>query len=263
MAFTHSPPPPRRCDHQPIQLSPKSRRRHRRRAKKQQPNQDKTNTTVCAHKPPNKRSPSTSNSTIEDPYTHQDKWTTAPLPRLSQLDQHSDGAKGTKKQKGQEQLRQISTTSICDDIKLKPTSKTRPKSSKCQDQNFQPTKHTNHNIDENGLYHLLEIAVQNHIENQLSRRHTGHKPYRRFSRRPSNTEIHILNRHKCHSFCMILNYVQQYIDLALDTKNDHSAPKMTNRLRYNTPGGAESREDSDKFSPPALTSCQHPIVLWY
>ena len=31
---------------------------------------------------------------------------------------------------------------------------------------------------------------------------------------------------------------------------------MTNRLRYNTPGGAESREDSENFSPPALTS--HP-----
>ena len=51
---------------------------------------------------------------------------------------------------------------------------------------------------------------------------------------------------------MIQNYVQQYIDFALDTKNDHSTPKMTNRLRYNTPGGAESREDSEKFSPPAL-----------
>jgi hypothetical protein len=66
----------------------------------------------------------------------------------------------------------------------------------------------------------------------------------------------MLNRHKRQYFCMIQNYVQQYIDLALDTKNDHSAPKMTNRLRYNTPGGAESREDSEKFSPPALTS--HP-----
>jgi hypothetical protein len=102
----------------------------------------------------------------------------------------------------------------------------------------------------------LEIAVQNHIETQLSRRHTGHKPYRRFSRRPSNTEIHMLNRHKRQYFCMIQNYVQQYIDFALDTKNDHSALQKKNRLRYDTPGGAESREDSENFSPPALTS--HP-----
>ena len=156
------PPPPRCCDPQPIQLSPKSRRRHRRRAKKQQPNQDKTNPTVCAHKPPNKRSPSTSNGTIEDPYTHQDKWTTAPPPRLSQPYQHKDKTKGPRKKKRQEQLRQISTTSICDYIKIKP--KTRHKSSKCQNQISKPTKHTNHNIDEKGLYHLLEIAVQNHIE---------------------------------------------------------------------------------------------------
>jgi hypothetical protein len=103
----------------------------------------------------------------------------------------------------------------------------------------------------------VEIAVQNHIETQLSRRHNGHKPYRCFSRRPSNTEIHILNRHKRQYFCMIQNYVQQYIDFALDTKNDHSAPKIKHRLRYNTPGGAKSREDSEIFSPPALAS-HHP-----
>ncbi len=42
----------------------------------------------------------------------------------------------------------------------------------------------------------------------------------------------MLNRHKRQYFCMIQNYVQQYINFALDTKNDHSAPKITNRLRY-------------------------------
>jgi hypothetical protein len=162
--------------------------------------------------------------------------------------QPNDNTKGAENKKVQEQLRQISPTPIFDNMKIKP--KTRSKSSKCQNPNFTPTKHTNHDIDEKGLYNLLEIAVQNHIETQLSRRHTGHKPYRRFSRRPSDTEIHKLNHHKRQHFCMIQNYVQQYIDFALNTKNDHSAPQMTNRLRYDTPGDAESREDIEIFFPP-------------
>jgi hypothetical protein len=140
-------------------------------------------------------------------------------------------------------------------MKTKP--KTRPKSSKCKDRNSTPPKHRKHDINEKGLYRLLEIVIEDHIETQLSHRHTGHKPYRRFSRCPSNTEIHMLNRHKRHYFCMIQHYVQQYIDFALDTKNDHSVTPMTNRLRYDTPGGAVSRRGGREiFSPPALAS--HP-----
>jgi hypothetical protein len=101
----------------------------------------------------------------------------------------------------------------------------------------------------------LEILVQNHIENQLKRYHNGQLPYRRLSRRSSNTEIHTLERHRPHYFCMKQKHVQQYIDLAFNTKNDHSPTLLRNRLRYDTPGGAESRgRCCEIFSPPAPAS---------
>ena len=99
--------------------------------------------------------------------------------------------------------------------------------------------------------------VQEHIENQLKHRHNGQLPYKRFSRRPSNTDLHILERHKRRIFGLIQTHVEKYIGLSIYTKTDHSTTLMCNRLRYDTPGGAGSSEGRcDKFPNPPLPT--HP-----
>jgi hypothetical protein len=72
------------------------------------------------------------------------------------------------------------------------------------------------------LFSQLETLVQDHIENQLKHRHNGQLPYKRFSRRPSNTDLHILERHKRRIFGLIQTHVERYIGLSIYTKNDHS-----------------------------------------
>jgi hypothetical protein len=100
--------------------------------------------------------------------------------------------------------------------------------------------------------------VQDHIENQLKHRHNGQKPYKRFSRRPSNTDLHILERHKRRLFGLIQTHVEKYIGLSTYTENDHSTTLMCNRLRYDTPGGAESSEGRCKDFPPPAPPARHP-----
>jgi hypothetical protein len=242
--------PPRCCDTTKPRANSKTRKKHRQRSKKRQKIRHITGPNAHTDDTPSHRSSFPPNGTNDATYKHKVKGTTATPPRPSQLyKQNGKQQKGTANKKRRDKHRQISRITISDDTKIKP--KTRPKSSKCQDRNSSPPKHTQHDINEKNLYRLLEIVVEDHNETQLSHRHNGHKPYRRFSRRPSNNEIHTLNRHKRHYFCMIQNYVQQYIDFALNTKNDHSATPMRNRLRYDTPGGAVSRGGGQRdFLPP-------------
>ncbi len=121
-----------------------------------------------------------------------------------------------------------------------------------------PKKYTKHDTNEKDLYRQLETLVQDHIENQLKHRHNGQQPYKRFSRRPSNTDLHILERHKRRIFGLIQTHVEKYIGLSIYTKNDHSTTLMCNRQRYDTPGGAQSSgrcyEDFPSPAPPA----RHP-----
>jgi hypothetical protein len=107
------------------------------------------------------------------------------------------------------------------------------------------------------LYGQLETLVQDHIENQLKHRHNGQLPYKRVSRRPTNTDLHILERHKRRIFGLIQTHVERYIGLSIYTKNDHSTTLMCNCLRYDTPGGAESSEGrSDNVPHPTFPA--HP-----
>ncbi len=110
------------------------------------------------------------------------------------------------------------------------------------------------------LYSQLETLVQDHIENQFKHRHNGQLPYKRFSRRPSNTDLHILERHKRRIFGLIQTHVERYIGLSIYTKNDHSAFFRRNRLQMDNKrheGGAESSEGrGDNFPHPTLPA--HP-----
>jgi hypothetical protein len=120
-----------------------------------------------------------------------------------------------------------------------------------------PKKDTKHDTNEKDLYCILETLVEDHIENQLKQRHNDQLPYKRFSRRPSNTDLHILERHKRRIFGLIQTHVEKYIGLSTYTKNDHSTTFMCNRLRYDTPGGAGSSEGRcDKFPHTPLPA--HP-----
>ncbi len=91
----------------------------------------------------------------------------------------------------------------------------------------------------------------------LNARHNGQLPYKRFSRRPSNIDLHILERHKRRIFGLIQTHVEKYIGLSIYTENDHSTTLMCNRLCYDTPGGAESSEGrSDNVPHPTFPA--HP-----
>jgi hypothetical protein len=189
----------RRCDTKTPRANSKTRKKHRQCSKKRQQIRHTTGPKAHTDDTPSHRSSFPPNGTNDATYKNNAKGSTAAPPRPFQLYKQKDKQpKGTANKKRWEKHRQISQITISDNTKIK--SKTRPKSSKCQDRNSTPPKHTKHDKNEKGLYRLLEIVVQDHSETQLSRRHNGHKPYRSFSRRPSNNEIHMLNRHKLHYF---------------------------------------------------------------
>jgi hypothetical protein len=124
--------------------------------------------------------------------------------------------------------------------------------------NHLPKKDTKHDTHERDLYRQLETLVQDHIETQLKHRHNSQLPYKRFSRRPSNTDLHILERHKRRIFGLIQTHVEKYIGLSTYTENDHSALFQRNRLRYDTHGGAESSEGRGDKSPHPPLPARHP-----
>jgi hypothetical protein len=137
-------------------------------------------------------------------------------------------------------------------------SKTRQNLHQIHNREISPKTNTKHDTNKKDLYRQLETLVQDHIETQLKHRHNGHKPYKRFSRRPSNTDLHILERHKRRIFGLIQTHVEKYIGLSTYTKNDHSTTLMCNRLRYDTPGGAESSGGRCEDFPPSAPPARHP-----
>jgi hypothetical protein len=157
--------------------------------------------------------------------------------------------------RGQNKTRLITQTKALDNTQTKI--KNRHKNKQTKTSANLPKKDTKRDTSMRDLYGQLETLVQDHIENQLKNRHNGQLPYKRFSRRPSNTDLHILERHKRRIFGLIQTHVERYIGLSIYTKNDHSTTLMCNHLRYNTPGGAESSEGrSDNVPHPTFPA--HP-----
>jgi hypothetical protein len=89
--------------------------------------------------------------------------------------------------RGQPKNRLKPQNTVLDNTQAKP---------KNRHKNNLPKKDTKQDTNEQDLFCQLETLVQDHIENQLKHRHNGQLPYKRFSRRPSNTDLHILERHK-------------------------------------------------------------------
>ncbi len=123
-----------------------------------------------------------------------------------------------------------------------------------------PKKDTKRDTSLRDLFRQLETLVQSHTETQLKLHHNGIKIYRPITRCPMNTKIHTLERQKRHYFRLIQQYVDKHIDLALHTKNDHSALFKRNRLQLDNKrheGGAESiKGRGDNFPHPTLPA--HP-----
>jgi type IV secretory pathway VirB10-like protein len=117
-----------------------------------------------------------------------------PLPPPLQTSQptykHKSGnQKGQAKRRKHKSRRKYTRKPVFDDTKNK--SKTRQNLRQIHYREISPKKHTKHDTNEKDLYRQLETLVQDHIENQLKHRHNGQQPYKRFSRRPSNTDLHI------------------------------------------------------------------------
>jgi hypothetical protein len=121
-----------------------------------------------------------------------------------------------------------------------------------------PKKDTKRDTNLRDRFRQLETLVQSHTETQLKLHHNGIKIYKPITRCPTNTKIHALERQKRHYFRLIQQYVDKHIDLALHTKNDHSALFKRNRLQLDNKwykdGAGSSEGLSDNFRHPTPSS---------
>jgi N-acetylmuramoyl-L-alanine amidase CwlA len=119
--------------------------------------------------------------------------------------------------RGQNKTRLTTQTKALDNTQTK--TKNRHKNKQSRTSENLPKKDTKRDTSMRDLYGQLETLVQDHIENQLKHRHNGQKPYKRFSRRPSNTDLHILERHKRRLFGLIQTHVEkQHRNLQINVK---------------------------------------------
>jgi hypothetical protein len=170
---------PRRCDTSPTQHNTTTRRKYRRRSKKLRQNTEPNAQLLV--------DPAPTNRPTDDTYTQQVRITAPPLRASQPTYKHkSENQKGQAKRRKHKTRRQSAHKPVFDNTKNK--SKTRQKLRQFQDREIQTKKPTKHDTNEKDLFRQLETLVQDHIEKQLKLRHNGQLPYKRFSRRPSNTD---------------------------------------------------------------------------
>ncbi len=160
---------------------------------------------------------------------------------------------------GQNKTRPKTQNVVLDETHQTKT-KNRHKNKQTKDHANLPKKDTKRDTSLRDLFRQLETLIQSHTETQLKLHHNGIKIYRPSTRCPTNTKIHTLERQKRYYFRLIQQYVDKHIDLALHTKNDHSALFKRNHLqldnkRYND-GAGSSEGRSDNFPHP--TPPAHP-----
>jgi hypothetical protein len=217
---------PRRCDKPTHTIQKKTRKKHRKRKSEALKNRPQTDQTTQTNLTPIRTSTQRPKWQLKRTHTNPSTTLTAPPLGPSQPTYQPK----CERQKGAVKRGQNKNPPKPRNVDLKHT-QAKPKK---RHKNNLPKKDTKHDTNEKDLYRQLETLVQDHIETQLKHRHNGQLPYKRFSRRPSNTDLHILERHKRRIFGLIQTHVEKYIGLSTYTKNDHSTTLMCNRLRYDT-----------------------------
>ena len=205
---------PRRCDNTTHTIQTKTHKKHDKRKSEALKTRHKTGQTTQTNPTPNRTSIQPPRWQLKRTHTNNNTTLTAPPLGLSQptYKHKCEKQKGAVR-RGQNKTRLTTQIKALDNTQTK--TKNRHKNKQSRTSENLPKKDTKRDTSMRDLYGQLETLVQDHIENQLKNRHNGQLPYKRFSRRPSNTDLHILERHKRRIFGLIQTHVEKYIGLSL------------------------------------------------
>jgi hypothetical protein len=186
---------PRRCDNTIHTIQTKTHKKHDKRKSEAKKIRHRTGQTTQNHPTPTRTSIQPPRWQLKRTHTNNNTTLTAPPLSLSQPTyKHKCERRKGAVRRGQNKTRL--TTQIKDLDNTQTKTKNRHKNKQTRTSANLTKKDTKRDTSMRDLYGQLETLVQDHIENQLKHRHNGQLPYKRFSRRPSNTNLHILERHK-------------------------------------------------------------------